>query len=88
MPSHWSTRSVQSTIFSRVGWRMITLPLVETFAFYFLFRAFETKLRRDFAIAGALLALQLDTYLAGRIIPVIRTYERDVLQDVTYRGTP
>jgi uncharacterized protein (UPF0332 family) len=24
----------------------------------------------------------------ARIIPVIRAYERDVLQDVTYRGTP
>ena len=58
-------------IFSRVGWRMITLPLVEVFAFYFLFRAIETRRRGSFAIAGALLALQLDTYLAGRILPVM-----------------
>ena len=58
-------------IFSRVGWRMITLPLVETFAFYFMFRAFQTRKRGSFALAGALLAVQLNTYLAGRIIPVI-----------------
>jgi hypothetical protein len=50
---------------------MITLPLVEVFAFYFLFRAIETRRRGSFAIAGALLALQLNTYLAGRILPVM-----------------
>jgi len=58
-------------IFSRVGWRMITLPLVEVFAFYFLFRAFQTRRRGSFALAGALFALQVDTYLAGRILPVL-----------------
>lgn len=58
-------------IFSRVGWRMITLPFVETFAFYFLFRAFDTRKRGSFAVVGALLALQLDTYLAGRVLLVV-----------------
>jgi hypothetical protein len=58
-------------IFSRVGWRMITLPLVEVFAFYFLFRAIDRRKRGSFAMAGALLALQLDTYPAGRILPVL-----------------
>ena len=58
-------------IFSRVGWRLITLPLVEALAFYFLFRAFETRRRGSFAAAGALLALQLNTYLAGRVVPII-----------------
>ncbi|MGH2346829.1 MAG: ArnT family glycosyltransferase, partial [Chloroflexota bacterium] len=57
-------------IFSRSGWRVITLPLVEAWALYFLFRAFVTRRNGSFALAGALLALQIDTYPAGRIVPV------------------
>ena len=58
-------------IFARTGWRTISLPMVETFALYFLFRAIQTRRRGSFAICGTLMALILYTYLSGRIIPAM-----------------
>jgi len=58
-------------LFSRAGWWVITLPLVETLALYAVLRAIETRRRLAFALAGALLALQLDTYADGRVLLVV-----------------
>ncbi len=54
---------------SKVGWREILVPLFIPLIFYFLVKAVEERRVRDFAIAGALLGLSLDTYDAARVLP-------------------
>lgn len=55
--------------FSKVGWRMILVPLFEVLVFYFLVQALHSRRFRDFALAGIFLGLSLDTYDAARMIP-------------------
>jgi hypothetical protein len=54
---------------SKVGWREILVPMFIPLIFYFLVKAVEERRIRDFAIAGALLGLSLDTYDAARVLP-------------------
>jgi hypothetical protein len=56
---------------SKVGWRVILVPLFYSLVFYFLLRALQERRPRDFILAGVFLGLSLDTYDAARIIPFI-----------------
>jgi hypothetical protein len=57
--------------FSRIGFRAIMVPLVLTFAFYFLFKGLRTKKLHDFIIAGFIYGLGLHTYIAFRVSPLV-----------------
>ncbi len=57
--------------FSKVGWRAIMVPLFEVLAFYFLWRGLKSARKLDFVWAGLALAMSLNTYEGGRIVPVI-----------------
>ncbi|MCK4471950.1 MAG: glycosyltransferase family 39 protein, partial [Anaerolineae bacterium] len=57
--------------FSKVGWRAIMVPLFEVLAFYFLWRGLRSRRKLDFVWAGLALAMSLNTYEGGRIVPVI-----------------
>lgn len=62
--------SLWPVLTSRLGFRAISLPCLELFAFFSLWRALRTKKVRYFALAGFLLALVLYTYPSSRILPV------------------
>ncbi|MDI6856936.1 MAG: glycosyltransferase family 39 protein [Dehalococcoidia bacterium] len=70
---------------SKVGWRMILVPLFYVLVFYFLLRAVQERRLRDFVLAGVFLGLSLDTYDAARIIPFIAVayIAYEVLKDRT-----
>ncbi|MDI6756869.1 MAG: glycosyltransferase family 39 protein [Endomicrobiia bacterium] len=55
--------------FSRIAFQGILLPLVSSFAFYFLYRAFANRKTRDFAVSGVLLGAAFYTYLPSRFVP-------------------
>ncbi len=57
-------------VFSRVGWRAIILPPCEMLALLGLWRALQTGSRRDWLLAGAGAALSINTYDAGRGVPL------------------
>ena len=57
--------------FSRIGFRAIMVPLILTFAFYFVFKGLRTKKYHDFIIAGLIYGLGLHTYIAFRVSPLI-----------------
>ena len=57
--------------FSRVGWRLILVPLFASLILYFLVRAVQERRPRDFVLAGVFLGLSLGTYEAARILPFI-----------------
>jgi hypothetical protein len=57
--------------FSKVGWRIILVPLFTCLTFYFIVKAVKELHMRDFILAGLFLGLSLDTYNAARIIPFI-----------------
>ncbi|MEI7621129.1 MAG: glycosyltransferase family 39 protein [Candidatus Moraniibacteriota bacterium] len=57
--------------FSRIGFRAIMVPLILTFAFYFLWRGLRTKKFVDFALAGFIYGLGLHTYIAFRVSPLV-----------------
>ena len=56
---------------TRLGLRHVLLPLVQTLAFYFLWRGFNTRKRSAFVWAGLFLGAGLYTYLAARFIFVL-----------------
>jgi hypothetical protein len=56
--------------FSRAGWHAILIPLFEALTFYFLLLALKTKRIRHFLLAGVAVGLSLDTYDAGKTIPL------------------
>jgi 4-amino-4-deoxy-L-arabinose transferase-like glycosyltransferase len=58
-------------VFSRVGWRMLMVPLFECMALLGLWRALQTGARRYWLLTGAGAALAIYTYDAGRLVPVI-----------------
>lgn len=58
-------------IFSRVGWRVILLPLFETITFYFLLKALKKHNKNFYIGIGISLAILLNTYLAARILPLM-----------------
>ncbi len=57
--------------FSRIGFRAIMVPMLLTFAFYFLFRGLRTKKIHDFIIAGLVYGLGVHTYIAFRVSPLV-----------------
>ncbi|MEX0786468.1 MAG: glycosyltransferase family 39 protein [Dehalococcoidia bacterium] len=56
---------------SKTGWRMILVPLFAALVFYFLLKAVQERKMRDFFLAGIALGLSLNSYDAGRIIPIV-----------------
>jgi hypothetical protein len=70
---------------SKVGWRMILVPLFYVLVLYFLLRAVRDRRPRDFILTGVFLGLSLDTYDAARIIPFIAVayVAYEVLKDRT-----
>jgi hypothetical protein len=56
---------------SKVGWRLISMPLFETLCFYFLWRGFRTWRYLDFALSGLALGLTFNSYLTGYVTPLI-----------------
>jgi 4-amino-4-deoxy-L-arabinose transferase-like glycosyltransferase len=59
------------TNFSRIGFRVILLPFVLVFSFYFLFKAFRKKSVFDAALAGILFGLGFYTYTSFRMAVLI-----------------
>lgn len=53
--------------FSRIGFRAILVPLILTFAFYFLFKGFRTKKITNFIFAGLIYGLGFYTYISFRL---------------------
>jgi sugar lactone lactonase YvrE len=58
-------------VFSRVGWRMITVPPCELVALIGMWWALTRGARRDWLLAGAGAALSIYTYDAGRVVPLM-----------------
>ncbi|TSC78161.1 MAG: hypothetical protein G01um101429_908 [Parcubacteria group bacterium Gr01-1014_29] len=57
--------------FSRIGLRAIMLPLVSSFALYFLLRALRTGSQPHMILAGIFTGLGFYTYLAFRFMPFV-----------------
>ena len=57
--------------FSRIGFRAILVPLVLTFAFYFLLKGFRTQKVSNFIFAGIIFGLGFYTYIAFRLAVVL-----------------
>ena len=57
-------------LLSRLGFRSISEPLIQTLALAALFRGLRLNRRRWIIIAGALIGLNLYTYLAARLFPL------------------
>ncbi len=55
--------------FSRIVYELILVPLVISLQILFLVKALKTGRRRWWALAGAMLALGLNTYTAYRVVP-------------------
>jgi len=59
------------TNFSRIGFRVILLPLVLVFSFYFLLRSFRKKTILDSTLAGIFFGLGFYTYTSFRMAVLI-----------------
>jgi DNA-binding beta-propeller fold protein YncE len=57
--------------FSRFGMNGIAAPCCLVFGLYFLARGVRTARERDYAVAGALFGIGLNTYLAFDIVPIL-----------------
>ena len=57
--------------FSRIGFRAIMLPLITTFALYFLLKGLRTKNIWTLVIAGFFTGLGFHTYIAFRFFPFL-----------------
>ena len=58
-------------LFSRLGFRVVTEPLLQALTVAALFRGLRTDRRVWFVAAGVLLGLTAYTYLAARLFPVV-----------------
>lgn len=58
-------------LMSRLGFRSISEPLIQALALAALFRGLRLNRIRWFAVAGAFVGLNLYTYLAARLFPVV-----------------
>jgi hypothetical protein len=58
-------------IVSRIGWRIVLAPLWTTVTLYFLLRAFRTRRRNDFLLAGLSLGAGLYGYMSFRVTPLL-----------------
>ncbi len=56
---------------SRLGLRVILVPLVASLLFFFLWRGFRRRGWVDFAVAGLLLGAGFYTYQAARLLPLL-----------------
>jgi DNA-binding beta-propeller fold protein YncE len=56
-------------VFSRAGWRVITLPPFACLAFFGLWKGIQTRRVGYWLLAGVSCGLALNTYNAGRIVP-------------------
>lgn len=68
LASFFLAASFWHTLFSRIGFRAILLPLVSVFAFYFLFKGFNTKKIWPFLVSGVFFGLGFYTYSSYRLI--------------------
>ncbi|MGB8645611.1 MAG: glycosyltransferase family 39 protein, partial [Anaerolineae bacterium] len=78
--------------YSRDGERLTLMVLFVILTFIYLWRALDQRRSRDFALAGLFLGLDLYTYLAARVMPLVvifllafaiwqdRTHWRDYIQ--------
>lgn len=57
--------------FNRISFRANMLPFILVFAFYFLFRGMRTKKYLDFVLGGIVFGVEVHTYIAFRIAPLI-----------------
>jgi hypothetical protein len=57
-------------LMSRLGFRSISEPLIQALALAALFRGLRLNRTRWFVVAGALVGLNLYTYLAARLFPI------------------
>ncbi|MCS6844010.1 MAG: PA14 domain-containing protein, partial [Caldilineales bacterium] len=57
--------------FSRIVYELIMQPLFMVLLFFFLLRALREGRRRDWALAGVMLAAGLNTYTAFRVVPIL-----------------
>jgi 4-amino-4-deoxy-L-arabinose transferase-like glycosyltransferase len=58
-------------IISRMGLRIVLAPLWTSATLYFLLRAFRTRRRNDYLLAGLSLGLGLYGYMGFRIVPLL-----------------
>lgn len=56
-------------VFSRAGWRVITVPPAEMLALFGFWRALQTRRLRYWIVLGLGCGLAMNTYNAGRIVP-------------------
>lgn len=54
--------------FSRIGFRVILMPFALTYAFYFLYKAYNSKKTRDFIISSFFFAFGFYTYISYRFV--------------------
>ncbi len=57
--------------FSRIGFRAIMVPLLMSFGFYWLLKAFRTGYLSSAILGGLILGLGFHTYIAWRIVPAL-----------------
>lgn len=58
-------------VYSRAGWRVISVPPFELLALYALLRAAQTRKFRYWVLLGAACGGVINTYNAGRVVPLI-----------------
>ncbi len=58
-------------VFSRIGWRAVTQPLISAVGYLFFLRALRTNSKTDFGLAGAGMAGSIYTYNAARLVPFL-----------------
>lgn len=57
--------------FSRIGFRAISVPLLLSFSFYFLFKGLRTGKFKDFIFGGIFFGIGFHTYIAFRFAPFL-----------------
>jgi DNA-binding beta-propeller fold protein YncE/4-amino-4-deoxy-L-arabinose transferase-like glycosyltransferase len=57
--------------YSRIAFEAILHPLLQLLAFYFLFRALDSRKLRHFFLSGLFLGLGLYTYISFRLVPLV-----------------
>lgn len=58
-------------VYSRVGWRCVTVPPFEALALFFLWRALRRGGLFPWMLSGAFTALSIYTYNAARVVPLM-----------------
>jgi len=59
------------TVLSRMGLRLVLLPMMTALLLIFLLRALRHNRRNDWLLTGLVLGVSLYTYLAARILPLL-----------------